>query len=457
MSDSDAGDRITPLVVAAAELRFEHLPDDVVAVAGRNILDTLGVALAGADDPVTEIVRRTLAVGDSASGRCRVWGTATTGSAIDAATINGTAAHALDFDDWAPGSGVHPSAPIVPAVLAAAEEIGSSGSDVITAYVAGYEFQERLGLAVSPSHYDRGFHTTGTIGTFGAAAAVAHLSGASSHQMSTALRVAATQAAGLKSMFGSMGKPLHAGRAAAAGLLAARLAMNGFVASSDSVLGEQGFAATHAAGLDDTWLRAGFDQSWLVRDTRIKSYAACFGTHAAIGAALTLREDPAFDAATIERIDLDIPRICVGVCTIAAPTAVLEAKFSIAFVIAAALVHGTAGVEQFTAASLADDAVQRLARVVELHPNDWMGKTRTDARVTYTGGRTASATSDAEQSWTDLSAGELVDRVRRKFVALAAPIITRERADRLADQIMDLSRCPDVSIVTGELVPQSYL
>ncbi|MFC9906835.1 MmgE/PrpD family protein [Rhodococcus sp. NPDC127593] len=418
----------------------------------------MGVALAGADDPVTEIVRKALTVEDTGSGPSRVWGTTSTSSAIDAATINGTAAHALDFDDWAPGSGIHPSAPILPAVLAVADEIGSSGADVITAYVAGYEVQERLGLAVGPSHYDLGFHTTGTIGTFGAAAAVAHLSGADPHQLSTALRVAATQAAGLKAMFGSMGKPLHAGRAAAAGILAARLAMNGFVASNDSVLGEQGFVPTHATGLDETWLHAGFDRTWLIRDTRIKSYAACFGTHAAIGAALQLRVDPLFDAATIERIDLDIPRICVGVCTIAAPTTVLEAKFSIAFVIAAALVHGPPGVEQFTAASLTDETVQRLTHVVQLHPNDWMGKTRTDARVTYTGGRAASATFDAEQSWTDLSAGERADRVRSKFIALAAPIITRERANRLADRITnDLPRCPDVSIVTDDLVPQSKL
>ncbi|MEI4741749.1 MmgE/PrpD family protein [Rhodococcus erythropolis] len=453
---SDGGDPLVPLVIAAAELRFEHLPDDVVSVASRNILDTVGVALAGATEPVTEIMRKALMVDDTGSGRCRLWGTVTTGSAIDAATINGTAAHALDFDDWAPGSGVHPSAPIVPAVLAAAEELGSSGSEVLTAYLAGYETQERLGLSVSPSHYELGFHTTGTIGTFGAAVAVAHLSGASPRQMSTALRVAATQAAGLKSMFGSMGKPMHAGRAAAAGLLSARVAMHGFVASNDSVLGAQGFTDTHSTGRDDTWLRTGFDR-WLVRETRIKAYAACFGTHAAIGAALSLREEPSFDVATIERIDLDIPRICVGVCTIEAPATVLEAKFSIAFVIASALVHGAAGVAQFTEASLADDAVQGLARRVKLHTNDWMGKTRTDARVTYAGGRTASVSADAEEIWAALSDGVRVDHVRNKFVALASPVITRARADRLTGDILGLSHCPDIEAVTRELVPRSDL
>ncbi|MEU2004910.1 MmgE/PrpD family protein [Rhodococcus sp. NPDC019627] len=455
MSIRDGGGPLRQLVVAAAELRFDDLPDDVVATASRNILDTIGVALAGADEPVTEIMRKALTVEGTGCGPSRIWGTTLKKSAIDAATLNGTAAHALDFDDWAPGSGIHPSAPILPAVMAVADEIGSSGADVITAYVAGYEVQERLGLAVGKSHYDLGFHTTGTIGTFGAAAAAAQMYGADPHQMSTALRVAATQAAGLKAMFGSMGKPLHAGRAAAAGILAARLAMNGFVASSDSVLGEQGFVPTHSTGIDEAWLHARFDELWLVRDTRIKRYAACFGTHAAIDAALTLRADPLFDAGTIERIELDIPQICVGVCTIAAPTTALEAKFSIAFVIAAALIHGAAGVEQFTAASLADPAVQRLARVVRLRPNDWMDKTRTDARVFFTGDRLASASADANESWIHLSDSERVVQVRRKFTTLAAPIISYERAAKLADRITNLAHCPDMSTIADDLVPLS--
>lgn len=455
MSADDGHAPLTQVATAAAELQFEELPEDVIEAASRNILDTVGVALAGADEPVTVVVRKALSVqGAAGTGRSRVWGTTSTASAVDAATINGIAAHALDFDDWAPGSGVHPSAPILPAVLAVADEIGSSGADVIAAYVAGYELQERIGLAVGPSHYELGFHTTGTIGTFGAAAAVANLLGADSTQMLTALRTAATQAAGLKAMFGSMGKPLHAGRAAAAGILAAKLAVNGFVASSDSVLGEQGFVATHTRSVDETWLQARFGEPWFVLSARIKSYAACFGTHGAIGAALHLRADPLFDIGTIERIDLDIPRICVGVCTIPEATTVLEAKFSVAFVVAAALVHGSAGVRQFTPDSLSDPVVQRLSQLVHLNPNDWMDKTRTDVGLSYADGRHVSASADAGQLWTDLSDSERLHQVRSKFDTLVAPIITSSGADQLADAILHLAQWPDISAVTAALVPQ---
>ena len=163
--------------------------------------------------------------------------------AASAALINGAAAHALDFDDVNLAMPGHPSVAILPALLALAEERGSSGKDVLTAFVAGYELQCSVGRAIAPGHYDvLGFHATATVGSFGAAAACAHLLRLSLEQFATALGIAGTQAAGLKSMFGTMCKPLHAGKASYHGLVAAKLAMRGFTSRSDVIECQQGFA-----------------------------------------------------------------------------------------------------------------------------------------------------------------------------------------------------------------------
>ncbi|WP_216892809.1 MmgE/PrpD family protein [Nocardia alni] len=446
---SSDGRKLAHLAGSAAQLTYGQLPIEVVETVRHCVLDTLGVALAGMSEPATRVVRRTM-VRSEETGSARLWGTPRTTSAATAAIVNGTAAHALDFDDWAPGSGIHPSAPLVPALIAVGEEIGCSGADLISAYVAGYELQERLGLAINPSHYGRGFHTTGTVGTFGAAAAVAHLLGANAEQMAVALRIAATMAAGLKAMFGSMGKPLHAGRAAQGGIHAARLAMNGFVAREDAVFGPQGFVATQSSGLDEACILTGFGAPWHVLDARIKQHAACFGTHAAIEAALRVRADAGFDVRTVRSIELDIPSICVGVCTIAEPTTVLESKFSIAFATALALVHGRAGAEQFTEETLVNPAVTELSRLVRLRSDDHLAKTGTRMRIVFDDGSEASVSADSGERLWRVSPSEQDDRVRAKFLSLATPVLSRSRAEEIADRIAALQDCPDIAELTRE-------
>ncbi len=167
---------------------------------------------------------------------------------LAAALVNGSASHALDFDDVNMAMPGHPSVAILPGLLALAEERGASGAEILAAFVAGYELQCRLGRTIAPGHYDGlGFHATATVGSFGAAAACAHLLGLDAAATATALGIAATQAAGLKSMFGTMCKPLHAGKAASNGLLAAKLASRGFTSRADALECAQGFARTHSA------------------------------------------------------------------------------------------------------------------------------------------------------------------------------------------------------------------
>jgi 2-methylcitrate dehydratase PrpD len=223
------------LAEQARTLTLADIPDNVRSWSRQCILDYVACALAGADDELTRILLAELA---EQGGReaATVFGHRTKLPVASAAIVNGAAAHALDFDDVNLAMPGHPSVAILPALLALAEERGASGADVLGAFVAGYELQCRIGRVVAPGHYDvLGFHATATIGSFGAAAACAHLLGLDAEKFATALGIAGTQAAGLKSMFGTMCKPFHAGKASCHGLMAAKLASRGFTSRSDVV------------------------------------------------------------------------------------------------------------------------------------------------------------------------------------------------------------------------------
>ena len=205
------------------------------------MLDYIGVGLAGADDPLVLILLDEL-LEPGADTQASVIGHPIGLPVLSAALVNGAAAHALDYDDVNLAMPGHPSVAILPGLLALAEQQRSSGRELIAAFVAGYETACRIGIAMRPGHYGRGFHATGTVGCFGAAAACARLLGLDADTTAQALGIAGTQASGLKSQFGTMCKPFHAGKASQNGLLAARLAARGFSSRPDFVECEQGFA-----------------------------------------------------------------------------------------------------------------------------------------------------------------------------------------------------------------------
>src|SRR6185503_2828030 len=211
-------------------LRFEGLPPEAVHWAKVGILDLVGVTLAGASEATTTIPRDVLLRG-AAGGTSLVFGTSTRTNALDAALVNGTASHALDFDDCNNTLGGHPSAPILPALIALADETGASGREVIAAYVAGFETECKIGLGVHLYHYTHGWHPTATLGVFGSAAACSKLLKLPEDRTATALAIAASLASGIKANFGTMVKPLHVGHGSRNGLFAALLARDGFTAS----------------------------------------------------------------------------------------------------------------------------------------------------------------------------------------------------------------------------------
>src|SRR4051812_11175020 len=218
---TQAAELTRALAAQASAMTYDALPEEVRALARQCVLDYFGVALAGADDPLVAIVLDELAEAGG-NPQASLIGHAQRLPALSAALINGAIGHALDYDDVNLAMPGHPSVAILPGLLALAETRQSSGREVIAAFVAGYETACRIGSAMRPGHYDRGFHATGTVGCLGAAAACARLLKLDAEATAQALGIAGTQAAGLKSQFGTMCKPFHAGKASYNGLLAAR-------------------------------------------------------------------------------------------------------------------------------------------------------------------------------------------------------------------------------------------
>jgi 2-methylcitrate dehydratase PrpD len=420
----------------ASDTRFDDIPPSAREVARHCALDWFGVAIAGSREPLADILVAEVAGGEPGEATLIARPERTT--PLTAALINGAMSHALDFDDTHTRMSGHPSVPVIPAALALAERDGAGGRAFIEAIVAGVEVECRLGALVNPGHYASGFHATGTLGTFGAAAATARLLGLDEERTTHALALAGTQAAGLKSGFGTMAKPLHAGRAATNGLLSALLAKSGFTGSPEVIETAQGFAATHgAAALDERTLDA-LDGRWLITETLFKYHAACYLTHAAIEAALELRRAHGWRAYEVEGVTIDGSTACIGVCDIAEPDTGLGAKFSIRATVAMALLGDEMSdpAAYSDARAVAADAVAMREKVVFV-PHDDRPGTRATVVVRARGGEfTASA--DTGRPAENLAAQW--ERLSAKFHALTTPVTGRGAAERLYDALAGLER-----------------
>jgi 2-methylcitrate dehydratase PrpD len=426
----------------AAGLRFPDLPEIAVAVAKQCVLDTLGVTIAGAREPGPRALRSVL--GSRPTGAPLI-GAAGFATPIDAALINGTAGHALDFDDVLPMVTAHPSVPVLPAVLALASAHGKTGAEMLTAFVAGVEAESRVGLALGKDHYRKGFHATATIGTIGAAVASSNLLGLDVTGMATAISIAATQAAGLKSVFGTDCKPFHAGRAASAGVLAAQLSAEGFTSTPDALTSEQGFGVTHSGEFDPTLLTAGIGTRWHVSDCRFKFHAACYLTHATIENALRLRASLGrIDSEAVDRIEVAVPQGHLNVCNIQRPRTGLEGKFSLTFTAALGLVRGRADTEQFTRETVMDSALVQLARKIRVVPDNRIGEYAAGMTI-EAGGQTLRTTTDtADRAWQS-HPREQDDALTAKFMSLVRPVLGSAAAGRLLALLADVENVHDMA------------
>ena len=405
-----------------AGFRLEDAPPATRQFARNCVLDWIGVALAGRDEPLVRQLQD-FVLEEGGAPHATLLGSATRTSLRNAALVNGAAGHALDYDDVHRAMRGHPTAPVLPALLAVAEQRRSSGAQLLAAFIAGFELECRIGRFMGNSHYEHGWHSTATIGAIGAAAAVAHLLGLAAVPTAHAIGLGVTQAAGLKSMFGTMAKPFHAGMAADSGITAALLAARGFTSRDDALEAVQGFGATQSHGTDPQASLAGLGDEWFLPQILFKYHAACYGVHPSVDCCTMLRDAHALRPEDIGRVELRVPEHCLRTCNIAEPGTGLEGKFSLRMAAAMAI----AGVDMGDPGVFSDALMQRpdlvaLRRRVDVTPDPRFRNTAAaEARISTTGGVLLVQSVDLEVPTLDPHAQW--ERLAGKFQALCTPVL----------------------------------
>ena len=453
----------TPITLRLGELVHAFSRRDLTPRALRaartGIIDTVGVTLAGVPESCTQILLRTPGV-TAAPGGATLFGTARTTSALDAALVNGTASHALDYDDFSSDLGGHQSVPLVTPLLALAEERGLSGERVILSYVIGMEVLIRLARAVNFVHYDKGWHPTATLGVFAAAAGCAKLIGLDAPRTATALSLAASMASGLKANFGSMTKPFHVGHCARNGLLAALMAEAGFEARHGVMEHKQGFLDVYnGPGLHDAsrifadWARPLEIEA---PGIALKQFPCCGSTHPAIAMMLKLMAEERITAADVARIEvLPHPRRLPHTDE-PNPVTPLQAKFSVQYAVVRALLSGPPRLAHFEGEAPLEPEVRRLLALTTARPHpdmklDAAEQWGAEVIVTTTDGRRLSRRVDqlvGRGGDNPMSAKELWD----KFSDCAERGIARENVAPLFDKLECLEEVADIREVTRLLV-----
>ena len=437
------------LAAFSSELKFRDLPSNITMVAKQCILDGLGVTLAGSRDPLAaKLISYVRSEG--AHPNSTILGFGDRVSPSQAALVNGAAAHALDYDDVLRPLHGHPTAAVLPVVLALGEKLGIGGKGIITAFVAGVETGARIGAMMGEKHYEKGWHQTGTVGTFAAAAPAARLMGLDTDTTAQCFGIAATQAAGLKAMFGTECKPLHAGKAAMNGIIAAELAARGFSSRSDVLECRQGFADTQTDSFLPEEALSGLGELFHTLDIKFKYHASCFGTHAMLEALSSIKKNPAFDSDKVERVELRVPVLTLDVCNILNPTTGHEGKFSYRFNAALSL----AGEETSSLQSYRDEMTQRpdiaaLRDMVSVTPAKNLDRYATDVFV-YLGEKTV-ITEHGDMGPPVEDYGTQGEKLERKFRALAEPLIGHSNTNHVVQSIWSLECQPGVGPALSSL------
>lgn len=434
---SEQSDTTEPLLVTAvladkaANLRYDDLSAEARTVVGHCFMDFFGVTLAACDEPLANILAEQIAE-DGGTPQATVIGRGTRANIEQAALLNGAMSHALDFDDVNFALGGHPTVPIAPAVLALAELRKLDGKRLVEAFAAGFETECRIGRLVGRSHYQRGWHTTATVGTIGAAAAASNMLRLDAATTAHALGIAATQAAGLKSVFGTMCKPLHPGRAAAIGLQAARLASRGFTSNPAILDVEQGFAATQSESPNPAAALADPPGGFYLPQTLFKYHAACYLTHSSIEASNMLRREFALQANAIRKVTLSVDEGHLRVCNIEKPSTGLEVKFSLRATNALALLgENTASDATYSDATAKRGEIVDLCEKIEIATWKKKSHTLSEVAVQLDDGRVLRKEFDVGIPMTDLAAQG--QSLTQKFLGLAEPAIGAARAGQVAE------------------------
>ncbi len=443
-------DAPTPVMDALVEfvlaVETAGLPPAVIEAASRSVTDWLGTAVRGAAEPLAVALAAVIA-GTGGLSQATVLGRRLRTSALLASLANGAQSHALDFDDTHLPSIVHGAAPVAPVVLALGEWRHVSGAQALAAFVAGFEVETRLGRVLGRALADRGWHVTGVLGHFGAAAAAGKLLGLDAARLAQALGIAGTQAAGLEQSFGTMSKPLHPGKAAMNGLLAALLAREGFTGATAMLDGPAGLGATFLGISDLGAAVEDLGKRFEILENSTKPYAACHLTHATIDAARAIRARVALAPDAVDAVLCRVHPLVLKVAANPDPRTGLEAKFSVAYCAATALIRGAAGEAEFGEESFREPTVARLMSRVALEPDASLGIGAARMTIRLTDGRTLDERVTAARGTPENPLTR--DEVEAKFRGLAEVVLPTERVARLLAALRGLADLPDVAEVAA--------
>ncbi|QNP48885.1 MmgE/PrpD family protein [Diaphorobacter aerolatus] len=419
---------------------------EVMHHARRALVDWYGALLAGYPMAPTPMVEKSLALElDQGKARLPLGRAASTRAA---ALINGTASHTAEVDDIYREAIYHPGAPTFSAAMAVGQALEVSGMEFLKAAIAGYETSTRIGRTLGRTHYQH-WHNTGTVGTFGAATAAAYLLGLNAVQTANAIALSATFAAGLQQAFkmDSLAKPLHSGRAAEAGVTAAMMAQQGVISSLDVFEGEAGLG--HAMSNSPDWSHALDDlgTAFNINSMTFKNHACCGHTFAPIDGVLTLQQRHGIDVQDIEKVVIATYSPAIAVAGNSHPTTAPEARFSITFVVATALIHGSVRLAAFEPERLASPAIRALMSRIELQVDEtadarFPGQRSAQVSITTKGGQQHSMLQPTRKGDPDLplTDAELND----KFLELGLPTLGEARSKTLSAALWKLDEAKDL-------------
>jgi len=435
----------------ACDLNRQPLAPDVLHHTKRAVIDWYAALLPGSIVAPATLMEQAFAE-DLDRGRARL-ATGSRATLRAAALINGAASHAVEFDDIYRDAGYHPGSPVISAALAAAQASGASGDKFLRGVIVGYEISTRIGEAIMPSHY-KYWHTTGTVGSFGAAAAAATILGANKEQFMHALATVGSFASGLQQAFRSqaMTKPLHGGHAADAGCWAAMMAVKGVTGALDMLEGEVGFG--NAMSVDPDWSKAtkGLGTDYHIKQMTFKNHGCCGHTFPSIDGALHLQKQHGFSHKDIKHIKLHTYKAGLNIIDNNNPEGEYQAKFSIQYTVAHALVRGSVRLNAFDPDHLNDPDIRALLKKIEpiADPEISAGypkRRESRVQIELVDGRKLEyfqpyRKGDPELPLTD-------EELNDKFTELAEPVLGKAAAASLLKQLWNTEKLANVDYDTG--------
>jgi 2-methylcitrate dehydratase PrpD len=428
--------------------RWEDVPESARYEAVRSMFNWVGCCLGGARHVTTDRALEALAE-FSGKPQATVLGRPERLDIMYAALMNGITSHVLDYDDTHLDTIIHPAGPVASAIIALGERLGTNGTDFMHAFILGVEVECRIGLAVYPSHYERGFHITGTAGVFGGAAAAGKLLGLNEQQMIWALGIAATQSAGLKEMFGTMCKPFHPGSAGQNGLKAALLASKNFTSSNGALEAQEGFMFTYSDEQDFSMVTDELGDRWEVEKNTYKPFACGIVTHPIIDGCIQLKNEHQLTYNMIDTVSLRVNPLVIKLTGKKTPQTGLEAKFSIFYISAASVIQGVAGPNQFTDEAVRDPDTVDLRDRVEATIDESVSEEEAFVSITLKDGRTF--TKHIEHAIGSVQRPLSNERLELKFsdqAQAALPLSQIEDVMALCWQIEKLDKVSEISLAT---------